>query len=60
MYDFSDPVTFPSGMKDVVDYVHERGLKFGIYTDRGTIQFFALSLNEIPLLIPFSTSSLFS
>jgi len=28
--------TFPNGMKAVADYVHSKGLKFGIYTDRGT------------------------
>ncbi|CAE7255349.1 putative alpha-galactosidase [Symbiodinium microadriaticum] len=26
---------FPHGMKNVADYVHDKGLKFGIYTDRG-------------------------
>lgn len=26
---------FPSGMKALGDYIHGRGLKFGIYTDRG-------------------------
>lgn len=31
-----DPTAFPEGMKAVVDYVHSKGLKFGIYTDRGT------------------------
>ena len=31
-----DPKAFPNGMKSVVDYVHKKGLKFGIYTDRGT------------------------
>ncbi|CAJ1404395.1 unnamed protein product [Effrenium voratum] len=31
-----DPDAFPQGMKPVADYVHESGLKFGIYTDRGT------------------------
>jgi len=30
-----DPVKFPNGMKSVVDYVHERGLKFGIYNCAG-------------------------
>ena len=30
-----DSVTFPSGMKPVGDYIHERGLKFGIYSDAG-------------------------
>ncbi len=27
---------FPSGIKALADYVHARGLKFGIYTDAGT------------------------
>jgi len=27
---------FPSGMKALADYVHALGLKFGVYTDRGT------------------------
>ncbi len=30
-----DPAAFPNGMKAVADYVHSKGLKFGIYTDRG-------------------------
>ena len=28
-----DPKKFPNGMKVVADYVHSKGLKFGIYTD---------------------------
>ncbi len=27
-----DPIRFPSGMKAVGDYLHDRGLKFGIYS----------------------------
>ena len=30
-----DPKKFPNGMKTVVDYVHSRGLKFGIYNCAG-------------------------
>ena len=30
-----DPERFPSGMKALADYVHEKGLKFGLYTDAG-------------------------
>jgi alpha-galactosidase len=30
-----DPDRFPSGMKDLADYIHARGLKFGIYSDAG-------------------------
>jgi alpha-galactosidase len=30
-----DPQRFPSGMKALVDYIHSRGLKFGIYSDGG-------------------------
>ena len=32
-----DPKLFPNGMKAVADYVHSRGLKFGIYTARGSL-----------------------
>lgn len=31
-----DPNRFPSGMKVLGDYIHGLGLKFGIYTDRGS------------------------
>ena len=31
-----DPKNFPSGIKALADYVHSKGLKFGIYTDIGT------------------------
>ena len=31
----SDPQRFPSGMKALADYVHAKGLKFGIYSDAG-------------------------
>jgi alpha-galactosidase len=30
-----DPVAFPSGMKALADYVHSKGLKFGLYSDAG-------------------------
>src|SRR3954471_8873153 len=30
-----DPVRFPNGIKPLADYVHSKGLKFGIYTDAG-------------------------
>ena len=33
---YPDPVRFPSGIKALADYVHSRGLKFGIYSDAGT------------------------
>jgi alpha-galactosidase len=32
----ADPERFPSGMKALADYVHERGLKFGIYSVPGS------------------------
>ncbi|WCN79569.1 glycoside hydrolase family 27 protein [Micromonospora sp. LH3U1] len=32
----ADPERFPSGMKALGDYLHARGLKFGVYSDRGT------------------------
>ena len=31
-----DPQKFPSGMKALVDYVHSKGLKFGLYNCAGT------------------------
>ncbi|XP_032086208.1 alpha-N-acetylgalactosaminidase-like [Thamnophis elegans] len=31
----ADPQRFPSGMKALADYVHSKGLKFGIYSDLG-------------------------
>jgi len=32
----ADPVRFPHGIRALADYVHSRGLGFGIYTDAGT------------------------
>jgi alpha-galactosidase len=31
----ADPKRFPNGIKAVADYVHAKGLKFGIYSDAG-------------------------
>ena len=31
----ADPVHFPSGIKALADYIHAKGLKFGIYSDAG-------------------------
>lgn len=31
----ADPVRFPSGIKALADYIHSKGLKFGIYSDAG-------------------------
>ncbi len=31
----ADPEKFPNGMKSIGDYLHGKGLKFGIYEDRG-------------------------
>jgi alpha-galactosidase len=31
----ADPERFPSGMKALGDYIHSKGLKFGIYSDAG-------------------------
>jgi alpha-galactosidase len=33
---YPDPKRFPSGIKALADYVHSKGLKFGIYSDAGT------------------------
>ena len=32
-----DPERFPAGIKALADYVHSRGLKFGIYSDAGRL-----------------------
>jgi alpha-galactosidase len=32
-----DPERFPHGMKYLADYVHSKGLKFGIYSSAGTV-----------------------
>jgi alpha-galactosidase len=32
----ADPQRFPSGIKALADYVHSKGLKFGLYSDAGT------------------------
>jgi alpha-galactosidase len=32
----ADPAKFPSGMKALADYIHGKGLKFGIYSCAGT------------------------
>ncbi|MHC5077299.1 MAG: NPCBM/NEW2 domain-containing protein [Planctomycetota bacterium] len=31
----ADPNKFPNGMKAIGDYIHSKGLKFGLYEDRG-------------------------
>ena len=36
-YIIADPVKFPSGIKALSDYVHSKGLKFGIYSCGGTM-----------------------
>lgn len=33
----ADPNRFPNGIKGLADYVHAKGLKLGIYGDRGTM-----------------------
>eukprot|EP00347_Sterkiella_histriomuscorum_P015513 403356745 len=44
----ADPKTFPGGMKAVGDYIHSKGLKYGIYSSAGnfTCQGRAGSLNH--------------
>jgi alpha-galactosidase len=33
----ADPAKFPSGIKALADYIHSKGLKFGIYSDAGKL-----------------------
>ncbi|KAI9345037.1 Melibiase family protein [Obelidium mucronatum] len=35
-YIHEDPIAFPSGIKALSDYVHSKGLKFGLYSSAGT------------------------
>ena len=32
----ADPALFPNGMKALADYIHSKGLKFGMYSCAGT------------------------
>lgn len=32
-----DPRTFPSGMRNLGDYIHSKGLKYGIYSSAGNL-----------------------
>ncbi|KAJ3071199.1 hypothetical protein HDU98_005681 [Podochytrium sp. JEL0797] len=32
-----DPKSFPSGMRALADYIHSKGLKFGLYSSAGTL-----------------------
>eukprot|EP00698_Gefionella_okellyi_P021063 TRINITY_DN6714_c0_g1_i1.p1 TRINITY_DN6714_c0_g1~~TRINITY_DN6714_c0_g1_i1.p1 ORF type:complete len:541 (-),score=92.99 TRINITY_DN6714_c0_g1_i1:227-1828(-) len=33
----SNPAQFPTGMKGLADYIHQNGMLFGVYTDRGPL-----------------------
>ncbi len=33
---FANPIRFPSGMKALADYIHSKGMLFGIYSSAGT------------------------
>ncbi|CAL2248542.1 unnamed protein product [Prunus armeniaca] len=41
-----DPKTFPSGIKALAEYIHEKGLKLGIYSDAGRATCVASSISE--------------
>lgn len=47
----ADRNRFPSGMKAVADYIHSKGLKYGLYTDAGL---YTCSSGERPYKIPGS------
>jgi len=34
---YTDPIRFPAGIPPLSSYIHSKGLKFGIYTDRGVL-----------------------
>lgn len=33
----ADPTRFPNGIKGLADYVHSKGMKLGVYSDRGSM-----------------------
>ena len=35
----ADPNKFPSGMKDLGEYLHERGFKYGLYAGAGVLTY---------------------
>lgn len=41
----ADPTRFPGGMKALGDYIHGKGLKFGIYGDRGNRTCYHMNAN---------------
>ena len=60
----SDPVRFPSGMKALGEYIHSKGLKFGIYSSAGfkTCEAFPASLgmeyNDVMSYVEFEVDYL--
>jgi len=51
----ADPVRFPSGIKALADYIHSKGLKFGIYGDFGTLTCGGYPGNEYHLQLDAQT-----
>jgi len=49
---YANPTTFPSGIKALADYVHSKGLKFGLYTSGGTNTCAALAHGTRPPSYP--------
>ena len=60
----SDPIRFPSGMKALGEYIHSKGLKFGIYSSAGfkTCEAFPASLgmeyNDVMSYVEFEVDYL--
>ncbi|WP_213777059.1 NPCBM/NEW2 domain-containing protein [Caballeronia sp. dw_276] len=49
---YANPTTFPSGIKALADYVHSKGLKFGLYTSGGANTCAALAHGTRPPTYP--------
>ncbi|WP_082508679.1 NPCBM/NEW2 domain-containing protein [Burkholderia sp. Leaf177] len=49
---FANPATFPGGIKALADYVHSKGLKFGLYTSGGANTCAALAHGTRPPTYP--------
>ena len=54
---YSNATTFPDGMQALADYVHGKGLKFGIYTSAGTNTCAGLSHGTRPASYPLGVGS---
>jgi hypothetical protein len=54
----ADPEKFPKGMKEIGDYIHSKGLKYGIYQCRGRhYQCFLKDIRRLGLVVFYDAPS---